>query len=202
MIELSQKGVMILDGIISIIFLLFAGAILFGIIYSVSQNTHRITKEALKSLPDSFEILENVKVVDDKKSSFIIDYTVMSKKGIYLLKIVDRKGIITGDESQPKWKEDLKSVVEEFDNPITEVVEFIIGIRNELDDIATEIPIYPMVVFPNKANIDNLYSDALVIRANEIINLIKSDKETMTKEQLESAMERLVPKSQKRIRAA
>ncbi len=191
---------MILDGITSILFLLVAGAIMFGIIYSVSQNTHRITKEVLESLSDSFEIVEKIKVEGDGNQSYIIDYAVINKKGVYLLKIVDREGIITGDELQPKWKEKLRNGVEEFNNPIVNIVEVIRGLRNDLDDIATDIPIYPIVVFPNKANLDNLYSDALVISANELQKHIKDDEKTITNKQFDNILERLALRSQRRTR--
>ncbi len=193
---------MIVEGITSILVFLVAGAIFLGIMYSVSQNTYKITREALKSLSDSFEILERVKVVGESNNSFIIDYVVMSKKGIYLLKIIDREGIITGDDSQTKWKEELASGVEEFDNPIRNIIKIIKGIRNELGDIAADIPIYPIVVFPKKADLSNSFSDALVIKANEIKKHIKGDEEAITDEQVNRVRERLTLKSQGRSHVA
>jgi len=193
---------MIVEGITSILVFLVAGAIFLGIMYSVSQNTYKITREALKSLSDSFEILERVKVVGESNNSFIIDYVVMSKKGIYLLKIIDREGIITGDDSQTKWKEELASGVVEFDNPIRNIIKIIKGIRNELGDIAADIPIYPIVVFPKKADLSNSFSDALVIKANEIKKHIKGDEEAITDEQVNRVRERLTLKSQGRSHVA
>jgi hypothetical protein len=193
---------MILDGITSILLLLFAGGILFGIIYSVRQNTHRITREALKSMSGSFEIVDKVKVVDEKNKPFVVDHIAMSKKGIFLLKIVDRKGKISGDESQTRWREEISGRVEEFNNPIEEVIKIIRGIRVDLENVATDIPIYPIVVFHNKADLENLYSDSLVVHANEIKTYLKDDEEIITSKQMGDVKEKLIIMSQGRSPAA
>ncbi len=193
---------MIVDGITGIIVFLFAGIVLLGVIYSASQNTHRITRESLRKLSDSFDIIEKVKVTDERKKTSVIDYVVISKKGIYLLKVVNRKGIITGDESQPKWSEDLISRTEEFDNPIVDIVSIIKGMRNELDDAASNIPMYPIVVFHKRAVLSNLFSDSLVVRADEIVAHLRDDEDAISSEQLEEVKDKLIIRSQGRTTAA
>jgi len=183
---------MIVDGITGILLILLFSAIIFVLSYSASQNTHRLTGKALSTLSDSFEIFENVKLKAEGSKSFIIDYVVMNKKGIYLVKVEDRKGTITGDEAKAKWKESIKTNTEEFDNPIKNILLIINTMKNELDGVASKIPMYPIVVFHRNANLTNLFTDALVVTVDEIKAYIKNDEEVISNKQFDKLKKKLI----------
>jgi len=183
---------MIVDGITGILLILLFIAIIFVLSYSASQNTHRLTGKALSTLSDSFEIFENVKLKAEGSKSFIIDYVVMNKKGIYLVKVEDRKGTITGDEAKAKWKESIKTNTEEFDNPIKNILLIINTMKNELDGVASKIPMYPIVVFHRNANLTNLFTDALAVTVDEIKAYIKNDEEVISNKQFDKLKKKLI----------
>ena len=183
---------MIVDGITGILLILLFSAIIFVLSYSASQNTHRLTGKALSTLSDSFEIFENVKLKAEGSKSFIIDYVVMNKKGIYLVKVEDRKGTITGDEAKAKWKESIKTNTEEFDNPIKNILLIINTMKNELDGVESNIPMYPIVVFHRNANLTNLFTDALVVTVDEIKAYIKNDEEVISNKQFDKLKKKLI----------
>ncbi len=181
-----------MDGITGILLTLLFSAIIFVLSYSASQNTHRLTGKALSTLSDSFEIFENVKLKAEGSKSFIIDYVVMNKKGIYLVKVEDRKGTITGDEAKAKWKESIKINTEEFDNPIKNILLIINTMKNELDGVASKIPMYPIVVFHRNANLTNLFTDALAVTVDEIKAYIKNDEEVISNKQFDKLKKKLI----------
>jgi hypothetical protein len=193
---------MIVDGITSILFVVFAGAIIIGISYSASQSTHRLTGKALNNLPKSFEVVENVKVTDETNKSFIVDYVVINRKGIYLLSIEDRKGIISGDESKPKWKEVLSNTTEEFKNPVKDIIAIIKAMREELGEVAINIPMYPIVVFHKNATFKDVFTDALVVRANEIQSYIRDDENIISNKQLDNVKKKLILRGYLKTHAA
>lgn len=191
-----------MDGLTSILFVVFAGAIIVGIIYSASQSTHRLTGKALSTLSKSFEVVENVKVTDETDKSLIIDYVVINRKGIYLLKIEDRKGVISGDESKPNWKEAISNNTEEFKNPVKDIITIIKAMREELGSVGANIPMYPIVVFHKKAIFKDIFTDALVVRANEIQSYIKDDETIISNKQLDDVKKKLMLRGYARTNAA
>lgn len=159
--------------------------------FFISQNTGRQVKKELNALPKSHEIIDDIDLSIEGEIALHLDYIVIGKPGIYLITIIDRKGIITGDESQPKWKEMKKENVESFDNPTFLNVRKIQSVRRITDDYEANIPIYPLVVFHKKANLNDLFSESLIIKANSIKNYINSDAEILSEERVEEIVKKL-----------
>jgi hypothetical protein len=160
------------------------------IYYFFTQNTYQVTKKELRKLPESYEIIEKV-ILESDKESFMIDNIVIGKSGVYLLNIIDRKGIIIGDESQEKWKETKGEQVEEFNNPIFKNLIIRRLVREKIEDKSAKIPMHSLVLFHKKANLNDLFSESLTIRANSVLNYIKDDKEVLTEEQIKNISQKL-----------
>ena len=171
-----------------LIIILVAIAIV-AIYFVISQNTYQVTKKELNKLPNSYKMVNNVTLESDGES-FKIDYVVIGKPGIYLLNIIDRKGVIIGDESQEKWKETNGDKVEEFNNPIFKNLKIRSLVRKKIDDLSAKIPMHNLVLFHKKANLNDLFSESLTIRANALQNYISDDKQILNEEQINNIFEK------------
>src|SRR6056297_631733 len=146
--------------------------VLLSIYFVVNQSTYRVTKKELDTLPNSYKIVDDINLVDKDGEKIHLDYAVIGKPGIYLISIIDRKGVIVGDESQSKWRETIGNRVEEFNNPTFTNMKKMHLLRKEIEDFDGSIPIYPLAVFHKKADLNDLFSESLTIRANSISNYI------------------------------
>jgi len=162
-------------------------ACLLVVYYFITQNTFFITKKALRKLPDSFLVINDVKL----DNSLELDHIVIGKPGIFLIKIIDKKGIITGDESQTIWLENVKEKAEEFDNPTLNNIKNIGIVRDMIKDINDQVPIFPIVVFHSKADLSDLFSESLTIRANTISNYINRGTDVLDEDQIKDIYKRL-----------
>jgi hypothetical protein len=167
--------------------------LILGLAYFIiSKNTHQTVKKELKELPESFKVISGLTLAGENNDSFKIDYIVIGNSGIYFLSIIDRKGIITGDESQEKWKEQTKRNIEEFSNPMYNNMKKMSAFRRIIGDSAGKIPISNIAIFHIKADINSLFSESLTIRANALGRYIDTTKDIISRAEINEIHKKLV----------
>ncbi|MFP4457574.1 MAG: nuclease-related domain-containing protein [Clostridia bacterium] len=172
-------------------FIALAVVILIAMYFIVNQSTYRVTEKELNTLPEPYKVIDDLELDIDDENTLHIDHIVVGKPGIYLINIIDRKGIITGDESQPKWKETIGDKIEEFDNPTFSNIKKMHLIREKLGDSEGSIPISSIVVFHKKADLNDLFSESLTIRANALKNYINSELDNLSVEKINEVVKDL-----------
>ena len=178
-----------------ILIILVAGVAILALglaYFIISKNTHQTVKKELKKLPDSFKVISGLTLVGDNSDSFKVDYIVIGISGVYFLNVIDRKGVIKGDESQEKWKEQTKRSIEEFNNPLYNNMKKIRIFRKLIGDSEGKIPISNIAIFHIKADVNNLFSESLTIRANALGRYIDTTSEIISRDEINEIHKKLV----------
>lgn len=120
--------------VIGLLFIIF-GVALFPLLLKKGKSKkdiirsgiegERAATSTLKNLPDSYTVLQNVKINFDGKISEI-DNIIVGKTGIFIVEVKNNRGIIFGDSRENQWSQTKNgkgtaSYTKNFYNPVKQV---------------------------------------------------------------------------------
>ena len=113
-----------------------------------------------------------------------IDYLIISRFGIFVVKVVRQKGIIKGTEHSDTWVQQILKRKKRIANPVKQCKVQARAIRKLLAN--NKIPVVPIVVFGMTAQL-KVKANTHVVLANNFLNVIyRYDKEVITAEEMEA----------------
>ena len=101
---------------------LLIGIILFVLFYRELKSSTKVllAKKSLKQLPkDKYIVLSDI-VIKTARKAHKIDNVIISSYGIFIIKYLDVKGKIYGDDRESSWIELTNNKKNYFDNPVKE----------------------------------------------------------------------------------
>ncbi|SHE78558.1 nuclease-related domain-containing protein [Clostridium fallax] len=140
---------------------------IFKIIFSKTIKNNFKIYEVLERIKGHKRILANVKLPLNEKDILTLDFIVLHKKGIFIIKYKNINKKVIGNEDYKYWgaidKRNLKS---QIDNPIIEARRELISLDRALPGYNKYIKIF--IVFGRKSNIKNI-----IVKNNSHIKLTK-----------------------------
>lgn len=134
----------------------------------------KIIKNLLKKMPKEYVVLNDLLIKYRDRASQI-DHIVLSHKGIFVIETKNYSGKIYGDTYSKYWIQKLKGRKRTFYSPILQNKTHVNAVKSLLKTY-DDIPIYSIVVFCGKCNINNVKSNGNVIYGNKIRRYIKGFK--------------------------
>lgn len=118
-----------------------------------------------------------------QKNGASIDYVIISRYGIFVIKMSTQKGIIEGTEHSDTWTQQVLKRKRRFANPVKQCKIQAKAIRKLLQ--TNKIPVIPIVVFGMSAQL-KIKVNTHVILANNLLNIIyRYDQEVLTSSEME-----------------
>lgn len=156
-------------------FFILVALIVIVVIKNLRLNTVQQVKQNIKRLPNSFKYRVDFKLRAPKDRLYKVNYILLTFAGVFLIHAVEETGPIQGDVNEQNWSAKGRFRTKEFANPITFTKKLIPLVKGITDKVRENIPIYPVVVFNNRADLENISSESIpVIKAKDLINYIKS----------------------------
>lgn len=127
----------------------------------------------LKSLPEEEYIVLNNVILPTDEGDAQIDHIVLSLYGIFVIKVKNVQGQVTGSDSSKKWSQDIYGKKSRFQNPIHQNKNHIkaLGKRLRLPDKY----FIPMVVFSAKTDLQ-VNTNYLVLDTTQVKSTIQEFK--------------------------
>ena len=123
----------------------------------------------LRALPDSYHVINNV-IVPNQKSTSQIDHVVVSPFGIFVIETKNYSGWIFGSDNSEKWKETFRTTGGQFfRNPIKQNWAHVYALQEYLN--IDKRVFKPIVVFSDDATL-NVEADTPVINMSQLWNVI------------------------------
>jgi len=161
--------------------------------------------QILAQLPEYYKTINDV-VLSTGKRTTQIDHIVVSPYGVFTIETKNYRGDIYGDDYREKWTQIIVTEVTYarkwyktysyvkkslMYNPVLQSKGHAYHISRIIRDIGN-IPVIPIVVFTENANITNVNSQAHVIYASNLIGVIYGyNKQCITNEEVETIISRL-----------
>lgn len=156
-------------------FLILVALIVIVIIKNLRLNTIRQVQQNIRKLPNSFKYRVDFKLRAPKDRLYKVNYILITFAGVFLIHVVEELGVIEGDEKDQNWNTQGRFKTKEFANPIMFAKKLVPLVKEITDKVKGDIPIYPVVVFNNRAKIENISSESIpVIKAKDLISYINS----------------------------
>jgi len=138
-------------------------------------DTKQQVKQALRKLPNAFKYKDEFKLRAPKDKLYIINYFLITFSGVFLIHLVEQPGIIKGSTKDSNWISKRKFRKKEFDNPVAFIEKLPPFVSDITKEVKPDMPIYPVVVFNNRNNIENIDTEEIpVIKANQLLDYINS----------------------------
>lgn len=138
-----------------------------------------------------FKVIHNLLLETGNRSSQI-DHLVISVYGIFVIETKNYKGWIHGHEHSQYWVQTIYKHKNRFRNPVIQNQGHIRTLRSILQGFE-QVTYSPIVVFSGQAKLKNVYSDAPVIYARQLIKTIKRRKieKVLTIEEVDKIVQEL-----------
>lgn len=154
----------------------------------IGDQGEREIKGILEGLPSEYKAFNNV-VMTNKKSSTQIDHIVVSKYGVFVIETKNYLGDIYGNDDREKWTQMIVNDVtyasnmktytyvtkNHMYNPVKQCRGHMFAVKRILERWPY-LPVVPIVVFTNRANISNITTRGIVINKRELAGKILSYK--------------------------
>lgn len=157
-----------------------------------------------RNLPDSFAVFHSIEIQDNNRRGEI-DIVVVSLNGVFLIEVKNYLGIITGCDSDIKWRQTKitnagKRYENDVCNPVTEVNRHKQIFSRELLRNDINVPLIPLVFLVNPKSRNRIISRQLFTSGNDLCQFIINYR---TSEQLDQAtisqIENLLYQKQKMV---
>lgn len=144
-----------------------------------------IVSGILSRLPDSYFIFNDV-VLETERGTTQIDHIVVSKYGIFAIETKNYSGIIYGDDTRKEWTQIIITKVRysrkwyktykyitknKFYNPVKQAYAHTYAIKDCING-CSNLKVIPIVVFTEKAELENIHSNNHVIYSHELLDTI------------------------------
>ena len=141
----------------------------------------------LMALPDEYHLFDNVVLLTEHGTTQI-DHIVVSRYGVFAIETKNYRGSIYGKDDDTEWKQIIKTDVRysrkwwktytyitknKLYNPVKQSKGHAYNIRKKLKDFP-HLPIIPLVVFSNEADLSGVKTKEIVINENDLLDVLKT----------------------------
>ncbi len=131
------------------------------------RSIERSVSNRLRRLPEEYCVIDNVVFVSNGASTQI-DHIVVSPYGVFVIETKGYKGWITGGENSQYWTQTIYRNKYRLYNPILQNAGHVRYLRRLLGNV----PIIPIVVFENDANL-KVNATSMVINVYYLLDVIR-----------------------------
>ncbi len=142
------------------------------------RSIERSVSNRLRRLPEEYCVIDNVVFVSNGASTQI-DHIVVSPYGVFVIETKGYKGWITGGENSQYWTQTIYRNKYSLYNPILQNTGHVRYLRRLLGGV----PIVPIVVFENDANI-KVNATSVVINMRYLLDVIRGYREVCVSEDM------------------
>ena len=104
-----------------------------------------------------------------------IDHVVISIYGVFVIETKNYQGWIHGAENSEYWTQSIFKKKTSFKNPIFQNRGHVRALKMILKEFS-QIEYYPIIVFPGKVKLKNLYCETPVVYGRQVIRTIRRNK--------------------------
>lgn len=159
-------------------FLILIALTIIIVFKTLRLSTGQQIKQGFRRLPDAFKYRDEFKLRAPKDRLYNISYVLLTFAGIFLVHTEERNGIVKGDEQDRSWVEKNLFRKKEFDNPVVFSQNLVPLFREITNKVKPNIPIYAVVVFNNRTNIENAHSSSIpILKAQDFYRHVLSYEE-------------------------
>ena len=149
------------------------GFSIYGWWYNTPKNKGKRGEEEvfniLLQLPDEYHLMNDV-ILQTNNGTTQIDHVVISRYGVFVIETKNYRGNIYGDDNRQNWKQ---NIVTEFYNPVKQSLGHSNAIRRNLKNWP-HLKVIPIVVFTNRANLQNVKTCYHVVYDYQLLSTIYS----------------------------
>lgn len=125
------------------------------------KYSERLVYRKMLRLPDEYTIFNDL-LFENNGYSTLIDHLVVSPYGVFVIETKGYKGWILGGEYSEKWTQNIYGRKFDFYNPVKQNDGHVRFLRHLLK-CSVDIPLIPIVVFNNDAELKVLVKDHIVV---------------------------------------
>lgn len=134
------------------------------------KYSERLVYQKMLRLPDEYTIFNDL-LFENNGYSTQIDHLVVSPYGVFVIETKGYKGWIMGGEYSEKWTQNIYGRKFEFYNPVKQNDGHVRFLRHLLK-CSIDIPLIPIVVFNNDAELKVFVKDHIVVNRHSLNNAI------------------------------
>lgn len=171
------------------------GYSLFDILFKSKANYFNKVMNGLEGLEGEHRILIDVTIPMGNEKKYV-DAIIIHESGVYVMTGHQKKGWITGVESQAEWFEVLHKGHQVFNNPIIESKRIIYGLEDLLPEINEDV-YSSLIVFSDACSLQKIETQSLDVEVLKRSELKKWTKqiggEVLTSEEINRIYQALEP---------
>lgn len=107
------------------------------------------------------------------RDSTQLDHVVVTNHGVFTIESKNYSGLIVGNEWEGQWQRLSGTAMHTIPNPVRQNYKHTLALKHVLQDFP-DVPIYSIVVFSNKTQLDVSAQKALVVHRSDLLSAIAS----------------------------
>lgn len=132
---------------------------------------------------NDYNVISNIKLLDEEFLTFNIDHMVISKYGLFIIETKNLKGVIEGNQFHDNWSQIIEGQKYKFYNPIRQNSGHIVRLKQLLSN---GLKIVSIICFTERAELKLSLKNATVVNTMGLLDAITVHKDIVfSQEQLD-----------------